>query len=124
MARHKNKLHFEISLRNINNAVLCLLYSLFLYVRPFVRAVAERSVRGLFAIAQPIVLSLRNNETYGFKRYLEKNVFVRAVAERLVLAPSTEAPRISLAGFKMYPERLFVVYHPGSSLIISTVYIF
>jgi len=93
MACHKNKLHFEIHYAiSTMFHVYHLLYSLLLYVRPFVRAVAERSVRCLFAIAQPIVLSLRNNETYGFERYLEKNVFVRAVAERLVLAPSTEAP--------------------------------
>lgn len=85
------------------------------------RAVAEGSVRRLFAVAQPVLLRLRNNKTYGFELYLEKNVFVRAIAERLILAPSTEAPRVIFADFEVYPERLLVVYHSSFGLIIGTV---
>lgn len=89
MTHRKRDIYFKNSLCYINNTVSCHLYFGLLYILSFVRSVAKRSVWCLFAIAQPIVLSLRNNETYGPQLYLEENVSMRAVAERLILAPST-----------------------------------
>lgn len=101
-----------------------LLSFLLLYVQSLVRAVAEGSVRCLLAVAQPVLLSLRNGETYRSKLDFEKNVFVRAVTQRLTLALTTETPWVISASFETYLERLLVVYHSVFSLKTGTVRIF
>lgn len=101
-----------------------LLSLLLLYVRSLVCAVTEGPVRCLLAVAQPVFLSLRNGETYGSKVDFEKNVFVRAVTQRLTLALTTETPRVIFAGFEAYFERFLVVYRSVLSLKTGAVRIF
>ena len=53
------------------------------------RTIAERSVGCLLAVAQPVGLGLFNLKQYRPLLDLEKDVLVRAIAERLPVALAT-----------------------------------
>jgi len=97
-------------------------WSRFLYVRSFMRTIAERSVWCLLTIAEPVLLSFGNDKTYGFKLNFKEDVLVCAVAKRLILAVTTQAPRVVLAGYEVHSKRFFIVYHSCPRLLICTVY--
>lgn len=78
----------------------------------------------MLAVAQPVFLGLRNVEADGFQLDLEENVLVRAIAQRLIFTLATQAPRVILTSLETHLERLFVVYHSGTGLLIGAVYVF
>lgn len=83
--------------------------SLFLDIGSFVGAVAERSVGGLLALAQPVIFGFVDREPDRLELDFQEYVVVRVIAEGLAPAPTAGAPVVDFSLFQANLEGLFRV---------------